>query len=68
MRNAAGELEWDEQISVAKTEQSGSKRERSSLVAGLAAALSHFCKEPEKSYCHRCVSQADDRGKRRGRG
>lgn len=48
MRNAAGEQEWDEQISVAKTEQSGSKRERSSLVAGLAAALSHFCKEPEK--------------------
>lgn len=68
MRNAAGEREWDEQISVAKTEQSGSKRARSSQVAGLAAVLSHFCKEPEKSYCHRCVSQADDRGKRQGRG
>lgn len=27
MRNAAGEGGWDEQISVAKTEQSGSKRE-----------------------------------------
>lgn len=37
-------------------------------MVGLAAALSHFCKEPEKSYCHRCVSQAGDRGKRRGQG
>lgn len=66
MRNAAGG-EWEEQISVAKTEQSGSKRERLPH-HGVGCNPVPLLRGDGKSYCHRCVSQADDRGKMQGVG
>lgn len=67
MRDAAGEGEWDEQISVAKQSRVGA-RERSSPIVGLAAALSHFCEEPERVIAIGVYHRQTTEGRGRGRG